>query len=194
MRSFEIALLVSAAPFAAGCGLPCAQGDERGEQAVYTLELSNITPADPAIPLTLANDTLVFPLATDHETQQSTQDAPGDLIIAYTRVGCWIDDPGSQIGDQEVRDVPPVHLTEITIEQVEDPIFPDPEPSGLSEQTCFTYRTCDGAWHPLTAPTQITAGDGRTTATLTLDVDGADAVAIFLPLSTRASQITYTAE
>jgi hypothetical protein len=194
MRLLEMALLGCAAPLAVGCGPACAQGDERGEEARYTLELSGVTPGDPAIPLTLSNDTLAFPLAVEDRTQLLTDQAPGDLVIAYTRVGCWIDDPEQWIGQHEVRDVPPVHLREVTIEQVSDTYFHDDEPRGLSEGSCFTYRTCDGVWHPLLGPTEITAGGGRTTATLAIDVDGVDAAAIFLPLYTRVSRVTYTAE
>jgi len=195
MRLLEIAMLVTGMPLVAACGGPaCAHGDERGDEAVYTLELSNGSPGDATYPLTLANDTLVFPLALDEETQLLTSSAPGDLVIAYTRVGCWIDDPETWIGNSPLRAVPPVHLTQVTITQVSDGGSADDEPRGLSESSCFTYRTCDGVWHPLLAPTTITAGGGMTTATLSLDVDGVDAAAIFLPLYTHVSRVTYTAE
>lgn len=184
MRHPGIALLVAASvtPFAAGCAPACASG-ERGEPGTYTLNLSDVTPGDPDIPLTLSNDTLVFPLATEQETQFATEDAPGDLVIAYTRLGCWIDDPGEVVGDIDLRDVPPVRLKEVTFDQSPD-----------SAGACFTYRTCDGVWHPLLSPTSSTTDGDPATATLTLNADAVDAVAIFLPLYTHASRITYTTE
>jgi hypothetical protein len=195
MRLPEIAMLVTGMALVAACGdPPCAHDDEHEGGAVYALELRDDSPDDTAYPMMLANDTLVFPLALDKQTQLLTRSAPGDLIIAYTRVGCWIDDPETWVRDLPLRAVPPVYLTTITMDQVSVGADVEDEPRGLSESSCFTYRTCDGVWHPLLAPTTITAGGGMTTATLSLDVEGADAVAVFLPQYTHAWRVTYTAE
>lgn len=194
MRFPGIVMLGFGVPLIAACNGPaCGDGDE-GDEAVHTLELGAYSSAEPPSPLSLSNETLVFPLATDQETWELTASSPGDLVAAYTRVGCWIDDPETWIGQVPLREVPPVHLTEVTIEQVSDGVHTHSDATSLSGGACLTYRSCDGAWHSLLAPAAITGDAVTSTATFAVDLAGADAVGIFLPLYTNVSRITYTAE
>jgi hypothetical protein len=183
--SVFIALVIA---FGAGCG-------SSEEQFLYTLDLTNYSPRQTPPTLRISNSTLVLPLALGMKTQPLSEEAPGDLINAYTRVGCWIDDPALFLGlAHSVRAVSPVHLTQITVDQTSEGERSALPPDQLAMQTCFTYRSRDGAWHGLLPPSKITASPHAATAEIALDVTDVDAAAIFLPTYTYVSKITYRAD
>jgi hypothetical protein len=176
-----IALAIS---LGAGCNAGGGDGDEG---TLYTLDVSSYEPDQ--TPLRISNETLVLPLALGETTQSLSRDAPGDLILAYTRVGCWIDDPGGHVRGWPPREVPAVRLTQIGIVQEADPIT-----GSLASGACFAYRTAeDGAWHGLLPIFPTSASTQTSTASASLDVTGVDAAAIFLPLYSYVSKITYRA-
>lgn len=137
----------------------------------------------------VSNETLVFPLTS--EPRPMTAEAPGALVQKYTRVGCWISDPGAWIdrGTLAVPATAPVHLTRITIEQVAKR---GTDATALAERTCFTYRSvADGAWHALLPPSRIVVDGPRAIAEIELDVADVDAAAIFLHTWTDVARVEY---
>lgn len=176
MRHFLIWLL---AANWVGCGAAEAPGDPPGDP-----------PAAPAT-IWISNATLVFPLSTDRAAQSMSAAHPADLAQIYTRVGCWIDDPGTWIarGLDGPRSIGPVRLTHIAIVQVATQHY---DPDGLGRETCFTYRTAsDGRWHALIAPSRVKVAGDQVTTELDVDVEGVDAAAIFLPTYTNVATVSY---
>lgn len=158
---------------------------EEPEEGLYTLQLDHYEETDPPTPLRIANDTLVVPLGRGALTQVLTLNAPGDLILEYTRVGCGIDDPDFRLREVDETRLPAgpyVQLTTISIDEI----------SGEGgDGTCFSYRSRDGSWHALLQPSEVVDDGERRTSSLILDVEDVDAVAIFLSTYTQVSQITY---
>ncbi|NUP09691.1 MAG: hypothetical protein HOW73_26905 [Polyangiaceae bacterium] len=154
------------------------------DPGLYTLRLDHYETTEPPGPLDIANETLMLPLGRGAVEQELTREAPGDLVVAYTRIGCDIDDLEGHIGSasDEISAGPFVRLREISIEQVS---------TGVADQTCFSYRSRDGSWHAQIAPTSVDDDGEIETSTLVLDADEVDAVAIFLPTYTEVTGITY---
>jgi len=176
-------------------GVVSTGGSSEGDGGtLYTFDLAGFgTSETPG--LNIANETLAFPLALGPAVQSLSQANPGDLVVAYTRVGCWID-PVEWFGSDdsppiELPQAEPVVLTHVTIDQrLEAGVTGTP--SDLAEQTCLTLESPEGAWSPFLEPqtvTQLSADSVR--AEFVIDGTLAEGAAIFLPTYTTVATISY---
>jgi hypothetical protein len=118
--------------------------------------------------------------------QELTREAPGDLIVSYTRRIC----PVIEVDDvlsTEGTPLPPgedVRFLEVTIEELpENGIVDD-------ASTCFSLRVDGRCRDPLPA-SRVESADGKKVSTLTFDSDGVDGVAIFLANYTSVTELRY---
>ena len=145
--------------------------------------------------LQIANGTLAFPLALGPTEQSLSLTNPGDLVVAYTRVGCWVD-PEAWIGTEgvvpiQLRQAQPVALTEVTIDQFVG-VGVTSTPSELAEGTCLTLKSQGGQWMPFLQPQKITLlSTDSVRAEFVIDRISADSAALFLPTYTYVSTISY---
>jgi hypothetical protein len=138
--------------------------------------------------LTIANTTLVFPLTQTPARRSLSESEPGDLIIDYTRVGCWVD-PEQYLGAVDVTSAHEARLTLVTISQDVSASRPSTE---LAKETCLSVRRPDGTWQPLLQSTNVTITDSSLQLEFAVSITTADAAAIFLPTYTSVSNVTYT--
>lgn len=166
-------------------------GSEHGDPAAPPTEgvTFDLRHYDGDAALFASNRTLLFPLRKGDATFALSRSSPGDLEVLYTRVGCWIDDPGRLLGS--LTPIESRHLASISIEIVRGSAGPREDLEKLARDTCFTYRTPDGAWHSLLAPTRVAVTESSAIAELSLDVPNADAVAIFLPTWVNIARVSY---
>lgn len=148
---------------------------------------------EPRLPI--ANTTLIIPLALDQPALRTlSAGATGDVLVAYTRVGCWADAP-AVLGPNRgiaIRATPPVRLTSVAIAQVAgDNVTGSLDQ--LADQNCVSLRSPEGTWQPSLEPAMVSI-DGDVVR-LGFDAASAltDAVAIFLPTYTNVSRIDYRA-
>lgn len=166
-----------------------------GEGTVYTLDLKEFGTTQTPGGLQIANRTLAFPLALGPTEQSLSLTNPGDLIVAYTRVGCWVD-PEAWIGTEgtvpiQLRQAQPVALTEVTIDQFVG-VGVTSTPSELAAGTCLTLKSQGGQWMPFLQPQKITLLSTDTVrAEFVIDRISADSAALFLPTYTYVSTISY---
>jgi hypothetical protein len=196
MRSLRAALVMTVALIAPGCsdGSPPGEAPPPGEHTV-TFDLGQYEPGHDPSTLVAANNTLVFPLVDGPAQQALSHEKPGDLVVAYTRVGCTVD-PNDWIGPAgavpvQVRSTPAAHLTRITIEQSARTTSASTARQ-LAENTCVSLRLPAGAWQPFLRPSTITTTGDSARAEFVVAATSADAAAIFLPLYTDISKITYS--
>jgi hypothetical protein len=183
-------LLIAMMSAAIGCG-----GVGTGEGTVYTLDLKEFGTTQTPGGLQISNRTLAFPLALGPTEQSLSLTNPGDLVVAYTRVGCSID-PEAWIGTEgvvpiQLRQVQPVALTEVTIDQFVG-VGVTSTPSGLAQGTCLTLKSQGGQWMPFLQPQKITLlSTDSVRAAFVIDRISADSAALFLPTYTYVSTISY---
>jgi hypothetical protein len=142
--------------------------------------------------LFIANDTLVFPLAPSPSQRVLSESAPGDLVIAYTRVGCNVD-PERWIGSMgvvPVTVVPTAPSTLMTVTIVFDPTTQALSTGEWMQTTCLSFRH-EGTWQPFTRPNQVDATATATTVKFAPAGAVSDAAAIFLPSYANVSGISY---
>lgn len=166
-----------------------------GEGTVYTLDLKDFGTTQTPGGLGIANETLAFPLALGPAEQSLSLANPGDLVVAYTRVGCWVD-PEAWIGTDgvvpiQLRQAQPVALTEVSIDQFVG-VGVTSTPRQLAESTCLTLKSQGGQWMPFLQPQKITLlSTDSVRAEFVIDRIGAESAAIFLPTYTNVSRISY---
>ncbi len=165
-----------------------------GEGTLYMLDLMEFgTTEGPG--LGIANETLAFPLALGPTQQSLSLTNPGDLVVAYTRVGCWID-PEEWIGTDgtvpiELPEAEPVTLTHVTIDQFAG-VGVTATPEGLAEGTCLTLKSQGGTWTPFLQPQTITLlSEDSVRVEFVIDGVSADSAALFLPTYTSVLAISY---
>jgi hypothetical protein len=148
---------------------------------------------EPMLPI--ANETLIFPPALDQPSPRTlSEGATDDVIVAYTRVGCWVD-PEAHIGQNRgfaVRPTTAVNLISVTIEQARA-ADASSSPAQLAERTCLSVRTPGGAWQPFLQPAVVTIDGDTVRVRFEASSVLTDAAAIFLPTYTRVSRIIYRA-
>jgi len=177
----------------AGKGQP--DGGGTGEGALYTLDLKEFGTTQTPGGLAIANETLAFPLGLGPTEQSLSPANPGDLVVAGTRVGCWVD-PEAWIGTDGVVPIQlpqarPVALTEVSIDQFVAPGVVA-TPRELAERTCLTLRSQGGPWMPFLQPQQITLlPNDSVRVEFGIDRTSAESAAIFLPTYTNVSTISY---
>lgn len=177
-------------------GLSACHGDSTIDESaigsMFTLDLTHYDPQHTPSSLRIANETLAFPLSRVASPPLS-RTAPGALRVLYTRVGCRITDPGSWIvsglGSEPLPAPGPVRVVGVTIEQTLDNLATTTL-DALARNTCFSYRTADGAWQPLLAPTSSVVAAGSVRSGLGPLPVPADAIAVFLADS-YVTRITY---
>ena len=143
----------------------------------YTLRLDRYESAEPPTPLRVSNETLLLPLGGDEAVQELTRSAPGDLVLAYTRIDCSVGDPTPYLSrpDIEVPQGETVQLVEIEV----DELAGDGRSGDWQGGVCFALLV-DGAWTMQLPPTTVDpTGEKR------------DAVAIFFPLFADVTEIRY---
>src|SRR5262245_55484884 len=166
-----------------------------GEGTVYTLDLMEFGTTQTPGGLQIANRTLAFPLALGPTEQALSLANPGDLVVAYTRVGCWVD-PEAWIGTDgavpiQLPQTQPAALTEVTIDQFVA-VGVASSPSQLAEGTCLTLRSQGGPWMPFLQPQKISLSSADSVrAEFVIDRTSAESAAIFLPTYTSVSRISY---
>jgi hypothetical protein len=179
----------------AGGSVGTGDGVATGEGTVYTLDLKDFGTTQTPGGLGIANETLAFPLALGPTEQSLSLANRGDLVVAYTRVGCWVD-PEAWIGTDgvvpiQLHQAQPVALTEITIDQFVG-VSVTSTPRQLAESTCLTLRSQAGQWMPLLQPQKITLLSADSVrAEFVIDRISAESAAIFLPTYTYVSRISY---
>ena len=189
-------LLIAMMSAAIGCsGAGKNQPDVgAGEGTVYTLDLKGFGTTQTPGGLGIANETLAFPLALGPTEQSLSPANPGDLVVAYTRVGCWVD-PEAWIGTDgmvlvQLRQAQPVVLTQVTIDQFVG-VGVTASPRELAERTCLTLKSQGGTWMPFLQPQKITLSTDSVRAEFIIDRTTADSAALFLPTYTNVSAISY---
>jgi hypothetical protein len=166
-----------------------------GEGTVYTLDLKGFATTQTPSGLEIANETLAFPLALGPTEQLLSRANPGDLVVAGTRVGCWVD-PEEWIGTDgvvpiQLPEAHPVALTEVTIDQFVG-VGVTATPRELAERTCLTLKSQGGQWMPFLQPQKITMLSADSVrAEFVVDRISAGSAAIFLPTYTNVSTISY---
>jgi hypothetical protein len=202
MRKLQSSLLALFVALGVSCGGDVESDDERHpvvppQNGTYTIDFSRYEGDDPPTPLHVRNETLIFALARSPLHQQPTREDPGDELIAYTRLTCsgvlgmppleGTIDPSN--GEQSFgRDGPFLHLTRIAIEQLIEDVV---EAERLGDATCFTYRTHDGVWNTIVAPTSVTVEGNLATSTITLDAREVDLIAIYLQSGANVRSVAY---
>jgi hypothetical protein len=133
-------LLIAMMSVAVGC-----DGGGRDQPGtVYTLDLTGFGTTQIPGGLGIANETLAFPLALGPTEQSLSIANPGDLVVAYTRVGCWVD-PEAWFGTDgvvsiQLQQAQPVPLTEVAIDQFVG-VGVTSTPRQLAESTCLTLKS-----------------------------------------------------
>jgi|SoiMethySBSTD1v2_1073268.scaffolds.fasta_scaffold03440_13 hypothetical protein len=168
---------------------PSTGGDE-GEVTV-SLDLRNYEGGEN---LTIANETLVFPLARSPSQRVLSRSAPGDLVVAYTRVGCWVepDDTIGQTATVPVSVAPTVASTLVAVSILFDAMDPDLSSEEWAQTVCLSFRPPTGPWQPFIRPSRVGSTGTSTTVEFAPIEATADAAAIFLPTYASVSGITYT--
>jgi hypothetical protein len=169
-----------------------------GGEGTVTLDLSAYQPGHVPSALSLANQTLAFPLVVGPPSVRAiSEDVPGDLQVLYTRVGCWVD-PDGWIGSMgtvpvELPATPTASVNSITIDHLYSPEIAA-SLAELADETCVSVRGPDGVWGPFLRPDNV-AIVPASSARVHFSADGrvGNAVAIFVPTYTYVSQITYAA-
>jgi len=155
---------------------------------LYTLRLDHYVPSDPPTPLHISNETLLLPLTRGETVRGLSRAAPGDLVVAYTRISCLDGlDPNPHLtrSDIDLPSGPEVRLIEIEIDEIAT------EFDDLSGDTCFAVRA-DGVWSLQFSATSVAHGENTKTSTFVFDDGSVDAVAIFfLPLHADVTEIRY---
>ena len=148
---------------------------------LYTVRVAHYEPVDPPAPLRIANETLLVPLGRGAKLQDLTREAPGDLVVAYTRIDCSVGDPNPFLADHDpaVPRGPEVRVRTIEVDELATDF----------DGTCFAVRV-DGVWSLQTGPTAVEHRAADKTTTLALD-SRADTVAIFFPLYADVTAIHY---
>ncbi len=171
---------------------------ETGGEGTMTLDLSSYLSGHVPAALRVSNETLAFPLVLGAPSVRTlSQDAPGDLQVVYTRVGCWVD-PEAWLGSTgtvpvTLPAIPPVSVTTITIDHLYSPDIAG-SLAELADHTCVSVRAPDGVWGPFLRPDNVAITPDKFAQThFSADGRTGDAVAIFLPIYTYVSQITYAA-
>lgn len=160
---------------------------ESPKEERYTLRLDHYESADPPTPLRVSNETLLLPLGRGEPVQELTREAPGDLVVAYTRVDCSIGDPTSTLSrsDIPIPEGETARLAEIAVDEQAEGL-----PRDWTGGACFALLV-DGSWTIQLPPTTVDSVDGKRTSTLALDGLRVDAVAIFFPLYADVTEIRY---
>lgn len=153
---------------------------------LYTLRLDRYDRSDPPTPLHISNETLLLPLTRGETVRYLSRAAPGDLLLAYTRISCSVGDPNPHLtrSDIDLPSGPEVRLIEIEIDEIAT------EFDDLSGDTCFAVRA-DGVWSLQFAATSVAHGEDTKTSTFVFDHGSVDAVAIFFPLYADVTEIRY---
>lgn len=178
-----------------GAGAGASGGVGTGEGMVYTLDLKEFGTTQSPGGLAIANETLAFSLALGPTGQSLSRANPGDLVVAYTRVGCGVD-PEGWIGADgvvpiQLHQAHPVAVTEVAIDQFVG-VGVTENPSQLAESTCLTLKSPGGPWMPFLHPQTITLLSADSVrAEFVIDRTGAESAAIFLPTYTFVSRISY---
>ena len=154
----------------------------------YTLRLDRYESAEPPTPLRVSNETLLLPLGGDEAVQELTRSAPGDLVLAYTRIDCSVGDPTPYLSrpDIEVPQGETVQLVEIEV----DELAGDGRSGDWQGGVCFALLV-DGAWTMQLPPTTVDPTGEKRGSALALDGVRVDAVAIFFPLFADVTEIRY---
>ena len=142
--------------------------------------------------LFIANETLVFPLARSPSQRVLSESAPGDLVIAYTRVGCGVD-PERWIGSMgavPVSIVPTAASALTAVAIVFDQTTQALTTGEWAQTTCLSFRH-EGTWQPFTRPSRVDTTATATTVTFAPAGAISDAAAIFLPAYASVSGISY---
>lgn len=173
-------------PQEAGAG---GAGGSAGEPDVYTLDLTGFGTQAP-VGLAVANETLVFPLAREAQTQALSESNRGDLVVEYTRVGCWAGvDPTRYTF--HVREVERVPVLRVTIDQFVG-AGGTITPQQLADGTCLSLQAQDGTWAPfLRADRAELVSDYVIRVEFAVDEVRTSGAAIFLPTYTTVSSISY---
>ncbi len=168
----------------------CTQDDgdptTTSQPTEYVLDTSRYEPEEPRAPLRIANETLLIPLGAGSTAQELTREAPGDLIVSYTRRTC----PVIEVDDvltMEGTALPhgdEVRLLEVTIEELPEYGIVD------DASTCFSLRI-DGRWRDPLPASRVESADGKKVSTLTFDSEGVDGLAIFLATYTSVTEVRY---
>jgi len=190
-------LLIAMMSVAIGCGGvgTGSGGVGNGEGTVYTLDLKEFGTTQTPGGLGIANETLAFPLALGPTEQSLSLANPGDLVVAYTRVGCSVD-PEAWIGTDgvvpiQLQQAQPVALTEVAIDQFVG-VSVTATPHQLAERTCLTLKSQGGQWMPFLQPQKVTLLSADSIrAEFVIDRISAESAAIFLPTYTYVSRISY---
>lgn len=151
----------------------------------YTLDTSQYQAPNEPASLPIANENLA--LSLDAQSAVLTEATPGPLDKVYTRSFCDAGELPSEIpnwASARLADVPPVHLTRVSITLKSDG-------NDLVRAPTFSVRS-DGNWSGCVPSSSQAKLETTATFSLTLDVPAATAVAIFPDTYARVLQLDYT--
>jgi hypothetical protein len=117
-----------------------------------------------------------------------TADAPGALDTVYTRSYCNAGQLPTELpawGSAQISDVPPVHLTQVSVTLVDDG-------NDLALVPAFSILSSDRAWSGCVVAPSVAENGAARTASLRVDAASATAVAIFPDTYAHILRIDYT--
>jgi len=168
----------------AGCG--GAQDAESTSEHGYTVDLSQYAAPNEPSSLFIPNQNLALPLEAKNLTLTEAQ--PGSLQAIYSRSYCEVGQTPAELpgwDTAQLLDVPPVHLTAVSITIAFDG-------NDLTRKPSFALRDSRGAWSRCAPASQVATNRNTLTATLAVDAVDATHVGIFPDTYTYVQRIGYT--
>ena len=151
---------------------------------------------DLAPSLTLANETLFFPLTgkllASSMSSPTEPNKPNELVVLYTRALCSAAHTETLVANPGGFDVGGVPTRLATVSITHDLRGQTNPEAVVGEHTCLTRRTPEGRWLPLLSPTNVIKTDSFLTLEFAVPVEPVDSVGIYLPTYTAISNIAYT--
>jgi len=152
----------------------------------YTVDVSQYSAPNEPASLFIPNKNLALPLEAKSLTL--TEAEPGSLQSIYSRSYCEVGQTPPELpgwDTAQLLDVPPVHLTAVSITTAFDG-------NDITRKPSFALRDSAGHWSGCEPSTQFAVNNKTLTATLLVDAADATHVAFFPDTYTYVQSITYT--
>lgn len=183
MWQSRLVVVALAWPFSLGCG--GAGDDDSTTTHRYTVDVSHYASNDPP-GLFIPNENLALPLEAKNLTL--TESEPGSLQSIYSRSYCEAGQTPPELpgwDTAQLLDVPPVHLTAVSITIAFDG-------NDLLRKPSFSVRDSAKNWSGCVPATQVATNSRTLTATLAIDATDATLVAIFPETYPYVQSISYS--
>jgi hypothetical protein len=182
-RSRVVVLGVSLSVLVGCAGAPDAESTNEHR---YTVDVSQYAAPNEPPSLFIPNQNLALPLEAKDLTL--TESEPGSLAPIYSRSFCEAGQTPPELPGWDTArllDVPPVHLTAVSITIAFDG-------NDLTRKPSFAVRDSAGHWSSCAPATQVATNRDTLTATLAVDAANATHVGIFPDTYTYVQSISYS--